>query len=465
MINILNTIKKQYTTDGGYKEFLKISIPLFISTSIGSIQLFIDRIFLSMYSKEAFTAATLAGILYWSVECIFFGTVAYIDVFVARYYGAKKYHLIGPAIWQGVYLTFLSAFLIFFISFFSNQFFTNIGHIDIIAKEESKFFRILCYGAFPNIVNAALSSFYSGRCKTRTVLLINFLSVVLNIILDFCLIFGNYFFNEMGIIGAALSTNISSIIVMIIYIFLIASKKYKYTYNTMCFNFNFPFFKKLIHYGLPNGIEFFFDFIGFGIFMMIIGKLGEAEFTASTIIATVNYIFSMPIVGIGMATSIMVSNYLGKNQSILAKTSVKSAIHIVLIYLIFIIFILLSFMNKLIHIFSSIIHDNFINSINVTIRNLLIISSIYLIFNACSIVFAAAIKGAGDTIFVLKKLIFYSILLEIIPAYISIIIFHQGVYLAWIFLLFSIIALFFSFYFRYKSNKWIETRVIRMNVN
>jgi MATE family multidrug resistance protein len=457
-------IKKQYNVIGGYKEFLKIAIPLILSTGIGAVQLFTDRIFLSCYSREAFAASTPAGIANWAIICFFFGTLAYMDVFVAQYYGKKEYRLIGPAIWQSVYLAFIAAIIVFFISFFSKLFFMNLGHPSIIAQEETTFFRILCYGALPCVSEAALAGFYAGIGKTSVVLLASFCGVVSNIILDFCLIFGNFGFPEMGIAGAALASNISLTIVCIVYILLITSKNNANVYNSRCFKPDFVFMKKLLRYGVPSGTEFFFDMLGFGSFIIIIGNLGAVELSASNIVATINHVFVMPIIGCGMTTSIMVGNYLGKNQASSAQESVKSAVHIVYAYIAFVVLALIFLPNQLICPFSGGAQAEIMDQVKPMVTNLLIILAVYLIFDAGNIIFASAIKGAGDTVFVMKRLLFFSTFLVIIPTYLNIMVFKCGVYVAWSFLLVSIIALAGSFYFRYKSNKWKKMRVIDMDV-
>ncbi|MDR0401758.1 MAG: MATE family efflux transporter [Endomicrobium sp.] len=463
MINILNSIKRQYKISGGYLEFLKIAIPLIVSTGIGAIQLFINRTFLFSYSRETFAASGPAGILNWAIVTLFLGTLAYVDVFVAQYYGKKKYKFIGPAVWQSVYLALFSSFVILFISFFSKYIFMNIGHQYIVACEEAKFFKILCYGAFPTLSVAALSGFYAGRGKTKVILLVGIFGVIINIILDICLIFGRWSFPRLGIIGSALSSNISSSVMMVIYVFMVIAKSNK-IYNTRCIKPDFNFIKRLLRYGFPNGVQFFFDMVGFGIFVLIIGSLGVSELTASNIVLNINNLIIMPLVGCGIATSIMVGNYLGKNKVYLAKISVKSATHIVYTYSTIVIFVLILFPSKLIYTFLHGQQVLSIDGIESMVINLLRILAAYLVFDSSGIIFAAAIKGAGDTMFIMKVLAISTIFFVIIPTYLIVVVFKFGIYVAWYFMLVYSISVSTSFYFRYKSNKWKKMRVID-NVN
>lgn len=463
MINVFNNIKRQYRTTGGYLEFLKIAIPLIISTSVGAVQLFVNRTFLSWYSQEAFAASAPAGISNWAIVTLFLGTLAYVDVFVAQYHGRGEYKSIGPVVWQSVYLALVAASIILCISFFSESIFMNIGHPYAVACEEVKFFRVLCYGAFPTLSVAALSGFYAGRGKTKVVLLVGIYGVLTNIILDICLIFGYLGFPRLGILGSAWSSNISSTVMFITYVFMVIAKKNS-AYNTRCISPNFGFMKRLLRYGFPNGVQFFFDMTGFGIFMLIIGTLGIVELTAGNIVLNINNLISMPLVGCGMAISIMVGNYLGKNKAYLAKMSVKSATHIVYAYSVIVIFILVLFPNQLFYPFSYGSQVLLMDKIKPMAVNLLKFLAIYLIFDATGIIFAAAIKGAGDTVFIMKILTIFTVVSVIIPTYLIVIVFKFGIYTAWYFMLTYSIGLAISFYCRYKSDKWKEMRVIDMNV-
>ncbi|MDR0915087.1 MAG: MATE family efflux transporter [Endomicrobium sp.] len=462
-MSVIDSFKERYKTAGGYAEFLKISIPLIASTGIEAVQLFINKIFLSRYSQESFIASTPAGIINWSIVCFFFGTLTYIDIFIAQYYGQKRYKEIGPAIWQGIYLAFIATCIIFLSSIFAKSFFMSIGHPYDVACEEVKYFTTLCYGSFPCIAETVFAGFYAGIGKTKIVLIVSLCGVITNIILDFCLIYGHYGLPNMGITGAALANNISLFIVCIIYTVLIVSKKNSNIYNTRNIKPNFTFIKRLLCYGLPNGGEFFFDTIGFGIFIIIIGHIGIYELAASNIVATIHHILSVFIVGCGMSTSLIVGKYVGKNNICVAKSSVQSAIHIVSLYILIVFFCLILFPNKFIMLFASSEQSVLLDKIRPMLFNLLRMLAFYLIFNASNIIFSSAIKGAGDTIFIVKKFILFSILFIIIPTYISVIFLKLSIYIAWSFVLLYNMALSLSFYYRYKSQRWTITHLIGKN--
>jgi MATE family multidrug resistance protein len=278
------------------------------------------------------------------------------------------------------------------------------------------------------------------------------------------LIFGKFGFPEKGIIGAAWANNISSFIMAAAYMFMITSKKNDKIYNTRRFKLNFKFMKRLLRFGFPNGTQFFCDMAGFGIFMLIIGTLGIDELVASNIALNINHLIIMPLVGCGIATSVMVGNYLGRNKASIAQVSVSSAYQIVCLYIAVVAAVLVIFPHQLVYPFSGGSEAELIEKIKPMAVNLLRLLAVYLLFDGINIIFSSAIKGAGDTVFVMKTLIILSIALVIIPTYLIAFVFKLGLYAVWIFMLSYTISLAGSFYFRYRAGKWKKMRVIEMEI-
>jgi MATE family multidrug resistance protein len=463
-MSVINIIKERYNCAGGYGEFLKIAIPLAISAGLGAVEIFTDRTFLSGYSQEAFAASAPAGTFAWAITALFMGTLSYVNVFVAQYYGKKEYRSIGPAIWQSIHLTLVAAFIIFGISFLLEPFFMNIGHPEAVAIEEIKYCKILAYGAFVWIGEAVFSAFFSGQGKTTIVLALCTFGAIINACFDYLLIFGKCGFPEMGINGAALASIISYAILCVIYIVLITSKKNHIIYNTRYIKLNFKFMKRLLRYGTPNGVELFFDGCGFSIFIIIIGNLGITSLAASNIMASIYNIAYMPLLGTGMATSVIVGKYLGENKASSAQLSVITSLHISYTYMILLVIALNVFPDFFISPFISGAQVDFIETVKPLTKSLLVILSMFFLFDTGSIIFSSVLRGAGDTAYVMKIFIFFSIFLEVIPAYLNVVIFKNSIITVWACFIVYVVALCFAFLYKYKTHKWKKMRVIEMDI-
>jgi MATE family multidrug resistance protein len=156
--------------------------------------------------------------------------------------------------------------------------------------------------------------------------------------------------------------------------------------------------------------------VEFAIFMLIIGTLGILELTASNIAFSVYHIIVMPIVGAGVAISIMVGNYLGQNKASIAQKSVSTALKSIYAYVFVIVALMFLFSPQLISPFLTNSQTPLEELMPMSI-NLLRVLAIYMIFDAGNLTFQFAIKGAGDTAFVMKVFVVLSLILVIIPTY------------------------------------------------
>lgn len=450
----------RWNSEGGYREFFLIAFPLILSTSSWSIQHFIDRMFLTWYSPATVAAAMPAGMLNFTIMSLFLGTVGYVDTFVAQYYGAKMNKNIGPVIWQGVYLSFIGSLVLLVTIPFAGNIFSFFGHTKEIAELETSYYRILCLGAFPAIASSALAGFYAGRGQTWIIMWVNIVATALTLFFDYILIFGRWGFPELGIKGAAIANVISGIAMFTIYLAAISKTSNALNYDTLKFKPNLALLKRIMKFGFPNGLQFLLDLSGFTAFIMIIGKLGTDNLAATNIAFNINTIAFMPMIGCGIAVSILVGQYLGMNKPEAAARSAYSGFHLTILYMFSIAFLYFFFPMIFIYPFARGSSRAEIETMIPIITHLLKFVAIYSIFDTMNMVFASAIKGAGDTKFVMYMLFFLSVFFLIIPSYLAVFVFDKGLYYAWAIASFYFSLLGFVFYFRFLQGKWKTMRVI-----
>lgn len=460
-MSLLGYIKTRYHATAGYRELLVIAIPLILSTSAWSIQHFVDRMFLTWYSPESIAAAMPAGIFNFSIMTLFIGTASYISTFVAQYFGAGQYRHIGPIVWQGMYIAIIGGIFHLLLIPLATPIFNFIGHEPAIRELEIIYFRVLCLGAFPVIASSAFAGFFSGRAKTWPLMWINITATLTNIIFDYLLIFGNGGFPEMGVRGAAIATVLSSCISLIIYLSIILRPSFCKIYCILTgIRLDCALLKRLIYYGFPNGVQFFIDAAGFTGFLFIVGKLGRDALAATNITFNINNLAFMPMMGFGIAVSVMVGQYLGKNRPDLAQKAAYSGFHITFFYMAVMVALYLGYPTLFIKPFMAGSDGREMAAIREIVIRLIRFVAIYSLFDTLNIIFAAAIKGAGDTRFVMRMLSVLSVVLLIIPSYLALIIWKQSIYVGWIIITIYISSLGIGFYLRFLGGKWKSMRVI-----
>lgn len=457
----MNVLKQRWHAAGGYREVLQIAVPLILSTGSWSILLFVDRMFLSWHSSAAIAAAMPAGMASFAMLCFFIGTAAYVNTFVAQYYGAKEEYNIGAIVWQGIYFSLLSVFIIVPAYFFADNFFALVDHDEILQKLEVDYFKLLMYSALFVVLNNTLSSFFSGLGKTLIVMWVSIFITIVNIVLDYLLIFGKLGIPALGIKGAAIATNIAIVCGFLVLLSLVFTKAHAMRFQLYStWQFNLGIFNRLIYFGLPNGLRLLIDMSAFTAFLMFIGTLGTKELAASNIAFNINALSFLPMVGLMIGVSVVVGQRLGDKQVVLAEKATWSGLHIAVIF-----FGSLGLMYLLIpelFIYPFTLNGGLqeFNDGEQLIITLLRFIALFGLFDAMFLVFLGALEGAGDTRFIMKASILISLGLLILPCYLYIKYFEAELFGLWMIITFNVILYCLVFYIRFRQGQWKSMSVI-----
>tara|TARA_R110002049_G_scaffold252264_1_gene426927 strand:- start:60369 stop:61748 length:1380 start_codon:yes stop_codon:yes gene_type:complete len=458
---MINVFKTRWSEEGGYREVLVIAVPLILSTGAWSVLLFVDRMFLSWYSSDAIAASMPAGMASFAMMCLFIGTAAYVNTFVAQYFGAGEESKIGVLIWQGIYFSGLSIVIVIPAYLLAEEFFVFIDHSVSLQLLEVEYFKLLMYSAVFIVLNNTLSSFFSGLGKTMTVMWVSVLITVINILLDYLFIFGKSGFSEMGIRGAAIATNIAVITGSIVLLMLMFQRKYRHRFQLLsAWKFNKKIFNRLVYFGFPNGLRLFIDVSAFTAFLMFVGTLGTRELAASNIAFNINALSFLPMVGLMIGVAVVVGQRLGENKPHLAEKATWSAVHIALTFFGVLAVLYLSIPNAFIYPFTL---NNGLGDMEGSVEMIVILLkfiAFFGMFDALFLVFLGALEGAGDTRFIMKMSFIISVLLLVLPCYLYIEYYQANIYVLWSVITLNVIMYCLVFFARFYRGPWKTMRVI-----
>ena len=447
---------------GGYREVIRIALPLVLSTASLTLMLFVDRMFLSWYGQDSVAAATPGGITYFTICSLFLGTAQYVNTIVAQYHGSGDKPACARAVWQGVFFSVAAAPLILASIPIGKIVFTWSGHGVAISELEKEYFSILMVGGVVLPLNAALSSFFSGRGRTAVVMWGNLAGNAANLVLAYVLIFGKLGFPEMGIRGAGLATAITGAIPGLYWGFVFLSARYQADYKTRKqFRWDPRLFYMLLRYGVPSGAQFFLDIASFTLFILLVGRLGEADLAATNIALSIEMLAFLPMVGMSIATATLVGEYIGRNRLEIAQKSVYSALKLAMAYTAFPALLYLLAPGFLLEMFRPAAHageafDTVFAKGMVLVR----LIAIYTLFDTMFIVFSGALKGAGDTRFAMWAQVLMAWIFFVPPVYLIIEHFHAGLFAAWSWVLVYVVALGLIFWLRFRSGYWKTIRMV-----
>lgn len=444
------------TVKGGSREVLGIAWPLIITTASYSVMQFFDRVFLANYSGDALRAVVPASILAFTFICGFRAVVVYANTFVAQYHGAGEPRNCALATMQSLILSFVVWPLILLLIPVGRAFFRLADHPPAVLAGELDYFTIALFGSITNILSLGAASFFIGRGKTFFLMSAVIVGNSLNILLNYLLIFGKFGLPEMGIRGAALGTVLSPIATIAILLTSFFSKKTDREYNTRSsFQIRFDLMKRMIRFAFPSGIHFALHIGSFAFFVVMVGRIGPTELAASNIVLSVNLFAFLPMIGLGLATQTLLGQYMGAGDPRSAERSVLSALKIGFIYIALIGSTFVIMPNQYIALFTG-DADQLIAREEVfeMVRILMLMLVFRGLADMVDIVLSNALKGAGDTRFVMVFSLATAWTMLGVCVYLIIEVFNASVYVAWAWAILYLIVMAVGYWLRFKSERW-----------
>lgn len=455
-------IRREWDVPNGYREILRIGLPLIVGMVSTTLMQFFDRLFLSHYSVDTIAAAVPAAYAYMTVLFFLMGIVSYTSVIVAQYVGSLAPKRVGPAVWQGIWCALLGGFFLANLLWVAEPLFAFAGHAPEIQRLEVTYFSILsCAGVLP-LLNSALSCFFTGRGETRPVLIANVLATLLKIPLDLLLIFGWGPIPSLGIVGAGVSTIIatSASVIMLAILAFKRVNEVDYLIRSQ-WRFQWNMFKRMMRFGIPSGFNMMLDLFVSFFFIMKVGVLGKIPLAASNIAMALNSPIFMPMLGLNLALAILVGQNMGAGRHEEVELVTKRCLKMAFLYMAPMAILLALFAGPLVELFKplDISAEDFVPVREIG-TYLIYYVAIYSLVDAASIIYFGALKGSGDTRGIMYIMVIALTCIFFIPLKLIEYFGTPTVHSFWIVLTVYIIFLALASTLRFKQGRWRLIRVV-----
>jgi MATE family multidrug resistance protein len=444
---------------GTARQLLRVAWPLVLSNSFWMLQISLDRIFLSRHGSSDVGAAMASVMLLWVPLGLLQYTAGYATTFVAQYTGAGRPYRVGAAVWQALYFSLLAGLAFLLLVPVADDLVALGGHEPAVRQREAAYFRTLCFSALPILVSAAATSFFTGRGQSTTVLAINAAGLAVNAVLAYCWIFGAAGFPEWGIVGAGWATVAGSSTSALLALALLWQPAYRKEFATAsAWPFDAELFRRLLRFGVPNGVAASLEALAFTLVIWLIGRIGSTELAATSIAFTLNLIVYFPAMGLAQAVSVLVGQRLGEDRPDRAARATWTGLWLALGFTLAVGGVYLVAPDTLAGLFRSQEAGEWAR-IGVLVPVLLRFVVVYCLFDAMNLVFSFALRGAGDTWYVTAVALELSWQVLVLPAWAAWY-FGWGLYAAWCFVSLYTMTLALAFLLRFRQGRWRTMRVI-----
>lgn len=307
---------------GSLSELAQLFFPLLLSVFSGSLMIFFDRLFLSRYSLVALESVTAANYLCMLFQLGCCRITATSQVLVSRSLGEGNRGFSGRYSWQMIWFSLISMLLTYPLSLVVGSTFWGESKVALHGKE---YFSVLMIANFLFPLGSALSAFFIGLGKTRIVGTVTAIAQLLNILLNYLLIFG---FKNMipclGVKGAAFATVISQgvLCIALFSFFLLVDEGY----GTRVIKFQKKLIREGISLGLPKSLSKISVLIAWNAAVSIITKSGGDYLLVLSVGASCWLLFSPISQTLEQVLTTQVSFLFGKERLSKVLKCIKSAL-------------------------------------------------------------------------------------------------------------------------------------------
>jgi MATE family multidrug resistance protein len=389
----------QYTKEFSYN--LKLAYPVILGMLGHTLIGIVDNLMVGNLGSTELAAVSLGGSFIFIAMSIGIGFSTAITPIIAEADAEKDDEKIRATFHNGLLLCTVLGVVLFLLIVLSKPIMYLMHQPKEVIDLASPYIDWVAFSLIPVIIYQGYKQFADGLSKTKYSMYAIFLTNVVHVFFNYVLIYGVWFFPKLGIIGAALGTVISRIMMVVFMHYLLRNNEDLKRYFK---NFSFKeiqksVLKKIIDLGFPSAMQMLFEVALFTAAIWLTGSIGKTSQAANQIaltLATVTFMFAM---GLNVTAMIRVSNQKGlsdyKNLIVVAKSIFLLAIIVEIIFALFFVV----FHNVLPHFFLNMNDtaqalDN--TEVILITSKLLLVAAVFQISDGIQVVVLGALRGLQD---------------------------------------------------------------------
>ena len=387
-----------------YKEFnynLRLSFPIIIGLLGHTIVGIVDNIMVGKLDPDNLAAVSLGNSFLFIAMSIGIGFSAAITPVVAEADSQNNSDRLRKAFSNGFLLCLFLGVFLFIAILICKPLLKLLGQPQIVVDLAIPYLDIVAFSLIPLLMFQSLKQYSDGLSMTSYSMYATIFANLINILVNYVLIFGKFGFPQLGIIGAAIGTLVSRIMMYIVLYILLKKNSIIKNISRQFFLINKKIFIKIISLGFPTSLQMLFEVGIFTSAIWLSGLLGEVTQSANQIVLNISSFTFMVASGLGLSASIRAGNQKGLNDYSELK---RISLSILLLGLIFaLIFSLLIFyLREIIPYLFVDIEDinNYQKNLSIISKSskLFIIVALFQLFDSAQVIILGTLRGMQDVI-------------------------------------------------------------------
>lgn len=424
---------------------LKLALPL-MASQLGQVLVnFADNVMVGKLGPAALAGVSFANAIF-AISIVFGMGISFaLPPLISEAQGAGDERRISSFFKHSLIVNISFGFISMVLLLAFIPFMKYLDQDPDILPHAAEYMYYSAIGMIPFMIFQTLRCYSDGLSETLPSMIVVILGNILNVILNYILIFGKLGLPSMGTAGASLSSLISRsfMVIGILILFRYWKNLWSYLSEIKLNKYKINYFKKILNLGIPSSFQMTFELTAFSAAAIIMGFIGKIEQAAHQIAINLASMTFMVATGLAMATTIRVGNQLGKGDI----QKVKDVGYSAMIQITFFMIITAILFSITRHLLPTIYMDN-IDVIEIA-AYLLLAAAIFQIPDGLQVINLSALRGLQD-VKIPTIITFLSYWLLGIPcSYITAIVLEWGPIGVWIGLIvgLSVSAIFLSYRF------------------
>ena len=293
-----------------------ISYPIFLSLLAQNVINVTDTAFLGRVGEVELGASAMGGLYYICAFTIAFGFSTGSQIVIGRRNGERNFPAIGPVVIQGILFLMALAGGLFLVS---RMWAGNLMRLMISSEEiwnaTMEYLDWRLFGFFFSFVNVMFRALFVGITRTKVLTLSAAVMAVVNVMLDYLLIFGHAGLPKMGLQGAAIASVAAEAFAVgffLVYTFLTVDRR-KYGLNRFR-SFDLKLLRQILNISVFMMLQYFVSMSTFFLFFIVVERLGQRELAIANIVRSIYIVMFIPVNALSTTTNTMVSNLMGAGK-------------------------------------------------------------------------------------------------------------------------------------------------------
>jgi MATE family, multidrug efflux pump len=302
------------------KDHLKTNVNLAVpvmASQLGQVMVGVaDNMMVGQVGYIPLAGASLGNAIFFFFMVFGLGVSFAITPLVGFAHGQGNEKQGGQVLRHGLVINTILGVILFAVVMIAANYLHLLGQEAAVVEQAMPYMFVIGFSMIPFLVFQSFRQFSEGLSMTKTPMLVSVSMNILNIILNYILIYGKFGAPELGLLGAGIATLISRIMMAVVMaIYVLSHKAYKpYLVSLGINNLDINLIKDLLKIGIPAGLQFVFEVGAFSTAAIMMGWIGAPTQAAHQIAINMASISYMTVSGLGAAAAIRVGNQLGKQQ-------------------------------------------------------------------------------------------------------------------------------------------------------